>query len=330
MENVLNPPSSMRRRSVLAGLSFACMANGASWAQASYPSRSIKIIVPFGAGASADLITRRVAEAMATSLGQAVIVENRPGATGNLGTGVAAKAEPDGYTLVVASTPNFAINTALYRQLPFDVDADFSPISLMAEAPNVIAVNPSTGITSMGDLVVAARRAPGGLAYTSATVGSTGHLLGELLAARAGIRLIHVPDKDPITLVLGGHAPMTIFTTASVLPHLRSGRLKALAVTSASRLAVAPDVPTLLEMKGIDISGTAWYGLVAPRATPAEAQTKLRSAVKSALQTPRVLSALVDSGHEVRLLEGSDFGAFMRAERVKWAEAVRLSGARPE
>ncbi|MGO4331770.1 tripartite tricarboxylate transporter substrate binding protein [Cupriavidus sp. 2TAF22] len=315
----------------LTAVSLALCAAGA-WAQSGYPNRPIRIIVPWPAGGGVDTVTRTVAEKMSASLGQQVIVDNRPGATGNIGAGMGAKAAPDGYTLLVASAP-MMINASLYRNLPFDTGKDFVPLGLMASSPYMLVVNPSTA-KSVKDLVARARAEPGRISYASPGPGTQQNIVGEVFKGMAHIDIVHAPYKggpQALTDMVGGHIQMMFHGVPAVMPFVRSGQLKGVAVATSQRLALFPDVPTMAEAGYPGIEASEWYGLVAPAGTPKDIVVLLGNAIDKALGAPGVREQLSGKGYEPATNSNPEqFGAFMAAEQKKWAVAVKQSGFRPE
>lgn len=299
-------------------------------AQQQYPNRPVRIIVPSAAGTSGDLIARVVAQGWSAEFKQPFIVQNVPGAGMNIGSEMAAKSRGDGYTIVQAMTPNFAINPALYKKLAFDVEKDFDPIGLAASAPNLIVASNGLPFSDLKGLIAYAKANKGKMNYASAAIGSTGQLAGALLNDAAGIDMLHIPAKDPLSLVVGNQVEVAIFTPTATMPMVRSGLLKAIAVTSAKRLSVASEVPTIAESGLSGFDATAWYGYAVPRETPPAIVAALSAALSRTLADEKYSKGLVSSGNEITYLNQQDFAAFMVNERKKWALAVRRSGAQPE
>jgi len=315
----------------LTAVALALTACGA-WAQAGYPNRPIRIIVPWPAGGGVDVVTRTVAEKMSASLGQQVIIDNRPGATGNIGAGMGAKAAPDGYTLLVASAP-MTINPSLQKNLPFDLGRDFTPLGLMASSPYMLVVNPSVG-KSVKDLVASARAEPGRISYASPGPGTQQNIVGEVFKDMAHINIIHAPYKggpQALTDMVGGHIQMMFHGLPAVMPFVKSGQIKAVAVATKQRLPLFPDIPTMTEVGYPGIEASEWYGLVAPAGTPKDIVVLLGNEIGKALNAPGVREQLIAKGYEPAG-NGSpeQFGAFMAAEQKKWALAIRQSGVRAE
>lgn len=312
----------------LAERALCAMALAASlppaWAQDGYPSRPIRMIVPWPAGGSVDVATRIVAEKLTLSLGQQVVVDNRPGAGGNIGAAAGAKAAPDGYTLLVATTP-MLINQSLYGGLPFDTLKSFAPVSLLVTLNYVLVVNPAVA-NSVKELVVQARARPGQLSYASSGPGTQLHLLGEAFKQKAGIDIVHVPYKGAppaLTDMIGGHIQMMFPGLPVVQPLLRSGQLKALAVVGKRRLALLPDVPTMAEAGFPGVDSTEWYGVVAPAGTPKNIVTRLNGEIVKALNMPDVHALLASKGFEPAGSTPEQFSAQIGAEQASWASLVR-------
>jgi tripartite-type tricarboxylate transporter receptor subunit TctC len=302
-------------------------------AQIPYPSRPVRLIVPFTPGGSADIFARPIAQKMSDSMGQQVVVENRPGSGGVIGTEAAAKAPPDGYTIMMGLTANVAVNPALYTRLPYDPLRDFAPVTLVASAPYVLVVPPSLPARNAKDLIALARAKPGDLAYVSLGSGSMGHLSGELLASMAGVKLLHVPYKtlgQAIPDLISGQVQLFFLGVASAQPHIRSGKLRAIAVSGAKRSPALPQVPTVSEsaVKGFEVTG--WYGVFVPAGTPQEIVARLHKEIVRALALPDVRERLAGEGAELAGNSPREFDAFVRSEIVKWAKVVKLSGAKPE
>lgn len=317
------------RRTVLATLAaFALAAPFASHAQ-EFPTRPIRLVVPFGPGTTTDIVSRVFAEAMGKSLGQSVVVENKAGAGGNIGTDLVAKAPADGYTIVMGTVGTHAINPGLYRKMPYDAQKDFAPIGFAGYTPTLVVVAANSPYRSLQDLQAAAKKA-GGISFASAGNGTSGHLAGELLKARLGGEMVHVPYKEggmALSDVMAGQAQFMFYHPAAVMPQVKAGKLRALGVSSAKRTAAAPDVPTVAEQGYGDFDLVAWFMLYAPAATPAPVLAKLREAVVQAVSTPEVKAKLVAQGLEVPILKPEELTAFGRTELAKWSELVQRSGA---
>jgi tripartite-type tricarboxylate transporter receptor subunit TctC len=295
-----------------------------AWAQASYPNQPVHLIVPWPAGGSVDLATRIVAERLSKRLGQQVIVDNKPGAGGNIGAAAAAKAAPDGYTLLVATTP-MIINRSLYANLPFDTARDFVPVSTLVNLNYVLVANPKVA-GSVADLVAQAKAKPGRISYASSGPGTQLHLLGETFKKQAGIDVVHVPYKGapPALLdMLGGEVQMMFPGYPVVKPMLESGQLKPLAVVGKHRLASLPNVPTMAEAGYPGIDSVEWYGVVAPAKTPEAIVSRLNKDIVAILDMPDVRKMLSEKGFEPVSSTPQQFGAQIASEQVKWANVVK-------
>lgn len=270
-----------------------------SAASADWPERPIHLVVPFGAGAGTDLIARLLGKKLAQQLGQPVVIDNRAGAGGALGTQEVAQATPDGYTLGMATQSTHAANPAFNPSVSYDPLRDFAPISLLALVPGVLVVHPSVAAQTVPELIALARGRPRGLSYGTPGVGSLGHLLMAQIEARYGLELLHVPYKSGAAALvdaIGGRLQLVGDTLPSALPHIRAGRLNAVGVMAEARVPQLPDVPTFAELGMGEIGKPAWFGLVAPAGTPAPVITRLNDAVRSVMQEPEVLTALAQSG----------------------------------
>jgi tripartite-type tricarboxylate transporter receptor subunit TctC len=294
-----------------------------------FPSRPVKMVVPFGAGTTTDIVGRVFAESMARSLGQAVVVENRAGAGGNIGSDLVAKAPADGYTILMGTVGTHAINPGLYRKMPYDALKDFAPIGFGGYTPTLLVVAANSPIKSVQELKALAAK-PGAVSFASAGNGTSGHLAGELLKARLGGDMTHVPYKEggqAMTDVMGGQVQFMFYHPAAVMPQVKAGKLRALGVSSAKRSSAAPDVPTISEQGGGDFDLVAWFMLYAPAATPAPVLAKLREAVAQAVANPEVKAKLAAQGLEVPALKPDEMAAFGKVELAKWSELVKRSGA---
>ncbi|TNF51075.1 MAG: tripartite tricarboxylate transporter substrate binding protein [Burkholderiales bacterium] len=317
------------RRHLLALAAAASLFTLPAWAQ----STPVRIIVPFNAGGPIDTTARVLAEAVKDSLGT-VIIENRAGAGGNIGVGAAARSAPDGMTLGIATTASHGINPWLFKQLPYDPAKDFTPVTQMLRVPNVLVINAETAqrlrINSVADLIAYAKANPGRLNYGSGGNGSAGHLAGELFKNQAGIFAVHIPYNGGApaqAALLGGQVDFNFDNLATAAGNIRSGRLKALAVTTAQRTQVMPDVPTVAEtLPGFEID--TWWGLVVPAGTPAERVTQLNAAFTQALNSPAVRERFATLMAEPAPSTPQAFGDFMNRERAKYERMVKLSGAK--
>jgi tripartite-type tricarboxylate transporter receptor subunit TctC len=318
----------MMRRAFLAVLlvGSAGIATAQSW-----PTKPIKWIVPFAAGGTTDILARTVAEKLSVSLGQPVIIDNRPGAGGGLGAEVTAKSPPDGYTIMGGTISTHAINASLYNNLPYDPVKDFTAITLIARVPNMLVVNPDIPARSVAELITLMKANPGKYTFASSGNGTSQHLSGELFKSMAGVDMQHVPYKgSPPALqdVMGGQVSMTFDNITTALPLARSGKLRALAVTTARRSSVAPDVPTLAEsgLPGYEIG--SWQGVFAPAGVPPAIVKRLNTEIVKILNMPDVKEKLAALGAEVVANSSEDFTTLVKAEVVKWSDVVKKSGAK--
>ncbi|MDB6002834.1 MAG: hypothetical protein JWP52_4533 [Rhizobacter sp.] len=289
----------------------------------------LKMVVPFGPGTTTDTVARVVAEALGRNLHQTVVVDNRAGAGGSVGTDMVAKSTPDGKTLVMGTVGTHAINASLYRKLPYDTVRDFAPVSFIGYTPTLLVVAGNSPIKSLKDLAALAAR-PDGVTFASAGNGTSGHLAGELLAQRLGGRMIHVPYKEgavAMTGVMSGQADFMFYHPAAVMPQINAGKLRAIGCSGAVRSAAASDVPTLMEQGVKEFDLVAWFMLYAPAATPAATLAQLRTASTAALAQADTVARLRDQGIEQRAMTADEMAPFNKVELVKWAELVKRSGA---
>ncbi len=313
---------------LLAGI-FGGVAHGAL-AQ-SYPAKPIRLVAPFPPGGATDTLSRTIGQKLSDRLMQPVMIDNRPGAGGSIAAEVTAKAAPDGYTLFMGTAGTHGINPALYARLPYDPIRDFAPVALVAYVPNVLVVHPSVPTTSLKGLIALANAKPRELSFASVGNGSGPHLAMELLKSMAGIDMVHVPYKGSapaLTDLLSGRVALMFDAMASALPHVKAGRLRALAVTGAKRSAAAPDVPTVAEagLPGYEIN--PWFGVFAPAGTPTEVVAKLSDEITKILNMPDVRERLIGQGLEPAGGTPEQFAAHVGSEMKKWARLVKRSGAR--
>ncbi len=303
-----------------------------AWAQP-YPAKPLRLVVTFAPGGSSDVLARGVAKYMGEGLGQQIVVENRPGAGGRIGAEAAAKAAPDGYTLLFGTIGTHGVGPALYRNLPFDPMKDFAPVGMLHKLPNLLVVNPSLGVGSLSELIALAKSQPGRLTFASAGPGSVSHLAGELFKVSAGIDIVHVPYKGggaAIPDLLSGQVSMMLETIPNALPHVRSGKLRALAVTTPGRSQVAPDVPTMAEsgLPGFDVS--SWTGLFAPAGTPAAIVSRLNSETLRIARDAAYRESMKGLGTDAVSSSPEELAAFVQAEIAKWQRVAQAAGVKPE
>ncbi len=308
------------------------LAAGGAIAQA-YPAKPVHLVVPFPPSGGNDVFARLLAQKLSEAWKQQVLVENRPGAGGNVGTAFAAHAAPDGYTLLLGHTGTLAINPALYAMPGYDPQRDFVPIGLLASAPLVLVVHPGTTIRSVGDVVALAKAKPGELNYASSGNGTGSHLSGELLQALAGIKLTHVPYKGTspaITDLIGGQVPMMFSVIPTALPQIRAGKLRAVAVTGAQRMPQLPDVPTVAESGVPGFESTLAYGILAPRGTPEAVIEEIRAQIARIAATREWRERLEFEGAVPLSGSPAEFAALIRAQGEKWEKLIRAAGIKPE
>jgi tripartite-type tricarboxylate transporter receptor subunit TctC len=294
-----------------------------------YPSRGITIIVPFTAGGATDILARLVGQKLGEKFDKSVVVENRPGAGGNIGTALVAKSAPDGYTLVMATIGTHAINSSLYKNMPYDAVRDFTPLTRVAMVPNVLVVNKDAPFNTVQELIAYGKANPGKLTFGSSGNGTTLHLSGELFKLRTGVPITHIPYKGStpaIADLLGGQISMVFDNMPSVLPHIKGGRLKALAVTSSTRNAQLPNVPTIEESGVPNYEVWSWFGLLAPAGTPDAVIDRLNREIVAIIRQPDVNARIVEMGSVPTPETSAEFGAFIRAETDKWARVVKEAG----
>jgi tripartite-type tricarboxylate transporter receptor subunit TctC len=313
---------------VLAVLAYAAADNANAQ---SYPAKPIRLIVPFAAGGTGDVLGRLIAPKLGESLGQQVVVDFRPGAGTTLATDLTAKAAPDGYTILLSASTTMAINASLYAKLPYDTLKDLAPVTLLASIPNMLVANPGLAANTLQELIALAKSQPGKLNYASPGSGTTPHLAGELFKTQAGIDMVHIPYKGAgpaITDVLGGHIPMMLDNIPSVKPQVVSGKMKALAVTSAKRSAAMPEVPTFAESGLAGFEANSWWAILAPAGTPPEIIARLNAELVKILQSAYVKERFAGVGAEPAPSTPEEAAAHIKGEVGKWAAIVKASGAR--
>jgi tripartite-type tricarboxylate transporter receptor subunit TctC len=321
-------PGDTCRAVALTAAAFAGFTGSAAAAD-SYPTKPVRIIVGFSPGGFIDFTARLIATPLSAALGQQVVADNRPGAGGVVGTELAARAAPDGYTLTVGSVGTHAVNQTLYPKLPYNVVRDFQPIARLTDAPSILAVHPSLPAQSVKELIAAARAQPGMIAYASAGAGTSTHLAAVLFEHLANVKLVHVPytgGGPAMVAVIAGEAPVTFGTASSVSPHTRSGRLRGLAVTGAQRSAVLPELPTIAEsgLPGYEMMN--WLGLFAPAGTPRAIVDRLSAEALRIVRSPDIVARMHAQGAEPSPLAPVEFGTFVKTEVDKWAKVVASTG----
>jgi tripartite-type tricarboxylate transporter receptor subunit TctC len=297
-----------------------------------YPSKAVRFVVPFPPGGPLDIVARSIGQDLNKSLGQPVLIDNRPGAGGNIGADVVAKAPPDGHTILMGAVSTHAINVWLYKSLPYDPLKDFAPVTLVTSVPNVLVVHPSVPVKTTRELIALAKARKGQLNFASGSTGSAGHLAGELFKTMAGVDMVHIPYKGAapaVTDLLAGHVSL-MFDNLAGLPNIKAGRVRALAVTTLKRSPFLPELPTISEsgLRGFDV-GT-WFGVFAPAGTPREVVTRLNTEISRALQTPAMKERLATLGAEAMPNTPEAFAGFVKTEMAKYREIVRASGAKAD
>jgi tripartite-type tricarboxylate transporter receptor subunit TctC len=314
----------------------ALLVAAATWlwlapAAAQYPARPVSLIVAFTPGGPSDVLARILGKKLEQLLGQPFVIENRPGAGGNIAAELAARAAPDGYTLLMGNNSILATNASLYRKIGYDAEKDFAPISLIGSQANILVVNPALPVRSMAELIALAKAKPGKLDFASSGYGAAAHLSGELFKAQAQVDIVHVAYKGAAPAlqdVIAGHVQLMFATAASVVGHVKDGLVRPLAVTTLTRTAVLPDIPTVAELGIPGFDATTWHGLVAPAGTPREVIERLHRATVTALNDPAVRKALGDLGVDLVGSSPHEFSAYIKAEIPKWRAVVQAAGAR--
>jgi len=299
----------------------------------SYPAKPVRIVVPWTPGGTADILGRLMGQRLSESLGQQVLVDNRPGASGQIGTDLVAKAPPDGYTLVLGTTAPNSTAPSLYAKLPYDPHKDFAPVSLIALTFYVLSVNPHVPVKNVQELVALARARPGQLNFSSPGSGTPNHLSGEMFKTRAGIQMQHIPYKgsaQAIADVIGGQIPLNFENIAVVLPHIKAGKVRALGVTSVQRTQFLPETPTIAESGYPGFEAVGWFGLMAPAQTPRDVLVKLNTETVRILGNPEVNARIVSLGAQVRPTSMAEFEKFNREQIAMWAKVVKDSGAQAD
>ncbi len=318
----------MLRRSLLliAAIAFATAAFAQQW-----PTKTIKIIVPYPPGGTSDILARSIGPKITEMLGATVIVENKPGATGNVGADFVAKSPADGYTLLLADIGSLAISPSVFTTLPFDPVKDFAPVIMVAYSPHILAVHPSVPVKDVKELIAYAKANPDKLNFAVSGIGGANHLAGIDFAERAHIQWTYIPYKggsQAITDVMGGQAQVLFNGMLATYPAVKDGKLKGIAISSTKRFSAAPDLPTVAESGVPGFETGSWQGIVAPAGTPPEVVHKLHATITKILSTPEMKERLDKAGAEVRAQSPEEFGAFIRSEKDRWAKVVKESGAK--
>jgi len=312
-----------------AGCCCALLLAGAfSAAAQDYPSKPIRFVLPFPPGGGTDTLARIVGQKLGQDFGQTIVMDNRPGAGANIGADIAAHAPADGYTLLMGNVAH-AVNVTLYRKLGYDLVKDFAPITLLASTPNILVVHPSVAAKSVQELIALAKSKPGQLNYASSGSGSSSHLAGELFKTMTGVNLVHVPYKGggpAVTSLIAGETVVGFATAPSVLPHVKSGKLRALAVTSAKRSAAAAELPTIAESGVPGYEANTWYGVLAPRGTPAAIIARLNGEFIAIMQSPEIRERIAPLGYEPDTGTPQQFAAYIKSEIAKWGKVVKAAG----
>ena len=331
---MFNPSQAISRRAGLKSLAAAALLGAVGMApvaaQETFPSKPLTIVVPFAAGGTTDILARIVSQALQQELGQTVIVDNKPGAGGNIGAAAAARAAADGYTLFMGTVGTHAINASLYQKPGFDPIKDFAPLTRVATVPNLLVANPKQPFKTVKEMIAYAKANPGKLNYGSSGSGSSIHLSGELFCSMTGLDMVHVPYKGSapaITDLLGNQIAVMFDNMPSAIQHVRSGKLRPIAVTTAKRSPELPDVPTVAEAGVPGYEATSWFGLWTQAKTPAPVQQRLHAAIAKVLKDPAVIKKINDQGGDIVIDTPAEFAAYIKAESAKWGKVVKDSGA---
>jgi tripartite-type tricarboxylate transporter receptor subunit TctC len=312
---------------------LAAIPAGAAHAQSAYPTKPIRFIVPFPPGGGTDILSRLVANKLTETLGWQIVIDNRGGAGGNIGLDAAAKAAPDGYTMVMGQTSNLAINPALYSRLPYDPVRDFTAVSLVASSPIAITVSGKSPHKSLGDLVAAAKTRPGELTFGSPGNGTVAHLSGELFQRTAGLKYIHVPYKGAAQAMpdlIGGRIDFYTSSLESAMPQMKAGTIRTVAITSLTRVQAVPDVPTVSESGYKGFEATTWFGVLVPKGTPEAMVNRLSTEIVKVLAAPDVRNRMQENGGATVKTGPAEFNALIKSEMGKWSRVVKASGIKVE
>ena len=324
-------PLATRRSLLKSGLALV-LAPTALPALAAWPEKPLRVILGFAAGGGSDILLRTITPALAETLGQPVVVDNRPGAGGNIAMTAVAQAAPDGYTLLMAA-PGLATNSGLYASLGFDPVRDFAPVTLVGSVQNVLIVRPTLAVNTVAELIAYARANPGKLNYASPGTGTSLHLAGELLKSSTGVRMEHVAYKggaQALADVMSGQVDLMFNVLPSALPQIRAGTVRALAVTGAQRAASLPDRPTMIEAGVPGYTAVTWNGIVAPAGTPREVVARLNEALHKVLRTPEMALKFATIGQDVLVSSPEEFSSFLREESAKWKRTIESAGVKPQ
>ena len=322
----------MRRYCVTAFVLASGLLACATTAAQQYPSKALRMVVPTSPGGIIDIVTRVLAQKLTEATGQIAVVENRPGASNNIGTEFVAHAPPDGYTTVSVTLP-FVVNPSLFEKLPFNVEKDFAPVSLVVSAPYVLVAHPSLPAKTMKELVALAKAKPGALSYSTGGSGTNLHIAAELFALQAGVKLLHIPYKGggpALASVIAGETSLSFPSLSAVLPQVNGGRLRAIAITSTQRSALLPKVPTIAESGYPEYAFTSWVGVLVPAATPPAVVAALNAHIVKAMRNPVVIERFAADGNEVVAGSPEQFAALIKTELARWAKVVKASGMKPE
>jgi tripartite-type tricarboxylate transporter receptor subunit TctC len=320
------------RTILIAVTSWLAFATPAAAQPASYPSKPVRFIVPWPAGGGTDVFARAIGQKLHDALGQPFIVDNRSGASGNIGASAVAKSPPDGYTIMIG-TITLATNPGLYSSLDFDATKDLATVTLIADIPHVLVVNPAVPAHSVAELIALAKSKPGKLSYASAGVGSPFHIAAELFKSTAGVDILHVPYKGgapAITDVIGGHADITFANLVAVYSQIQNGQVRALAVTTGKRSPALPDVPTLAEAGLMDYAFASWFGILAPAGTPPAIIKKLNSEIVRVLRSPEISERLSKEGADLIASSSEEFSSYLKNETAKWSGLLQAAGIRAD
>ena len=321
-----------KRMFVCALLAAACGLGGSALAQ-SFPGKPIRIVVGFAPGGPADVMARLIGQRISGTLGQSVVIDNRPGAGGTIGARVVAESDPDGYTLLLGNTSTLVISPLIYKNVNYDPVKGFAPIAMLGTTSNLLIVNPGLGVTSVQELIALARARPGKLNYSSAGIGTPPHLIGEMFKQRLGLDVVHVPYKGgglSTQAVVAGETQFSFENPAASLPLVQAGNVRGLASTSETRGAQTPDLPTMIEAGVPDFTSVSFTAVVAPAGTPAAIVTKLNAAINESLKSPEIGATLTKLNVDAKTSSPEEFAAFLARERDKWTAVIKTAGVQAE